>query len=149
MNLLDHPDLADRLAACGQQIAAIRSIYRWDGAVHDDPEARVALTLRTLGGLSTPEVYRTFDETVGGPAPLSAPLSAPPIPTGPPATGGPGWSPYPVSPQGAPYQMAPQYLGAAGAPTHPLATTSLALGIASLRSRTGVMTRRSAPMRAS
>lgn len=36
----------DRLAACGQQIAAIRSIYRWDGAVHDDPEARVALHTR-------------------------------------------------------------------------------------------------------
>ena len=37
----------DRLAACGQQIAAIRSIYRWDGAVQDDPEARVALHTRT------------------------------------------------------------------------------------------------------
>ncbi|MGK5679662.1 divalent-cation tolerance protein CutA [Actinoplanes sp. URMC 104] len=36
----------DRLAACGQQVAAIRSIYRWDGAVHDDPEARVALHTR-------------------------------------------------------------------------------------------------------
>jgi periplasmic divalent cation tolerance protein len=35
-----------RLAACGQQIAAIRSIYRWDGAVQDDPEARVALHTR-------------------------------------------------------------------------------------------------------
>ncbi|MCM4077440.1 divalent-cation tolerance protein CutA [Paractinoplanes hotanensis] len=36
----------DRLAACGQQVAAIRSIYRWDGEVHDDPEARVALHTR-------------------------------------------------------------------------------------------------------
>jgi len=36
----------DRLAACGQQIAAIRSVYRWAGAVHDDPEARVALHTR-------------------------------------------------------------------------------------------------------
>ena len=36
----------DRLAACGQQIAAIRSIYRWDGAVQDDPECRVALHTR-------------------------------------------------------------------------------------------------------
>ena len=36
----------DRLAACGQQVAAIRSIYRWDGAVHDDPEARVTLHTR-------------------------------------------------------------------------------------------------------
>ena len=38
--------VADRLAACGQQVAAIRSIYRWDGAVQDDPEARVALHTR-------------------------------------------------------------------------------------------------------
>ena len=37
----------DRLAACGHQIAAIRSIYRWDGAVQDEPEARVALHTRT------------------------------------------------------------------------------------------------------
>ena len=36
----------DRLAACGQNIAAIRSIYRWDGAVQDEPEARVALHTR-------------------------------------------------------------------------------------------------------
>ena len=36
----------DRLAACGQNIASIRSIYRWDGAVQDDPEARVALHTR-------------------------------------------------------------------------------------------------------
>lgn len=37
----------DRLAACGQNIAAIRSIYRWEGAVQDDGEARVALHTRT------------------------------------------------------------------------------------------------------
>jgi periplasmic divalent cation tolerance protein len=37
----------ERLAACGQTIASIRSIYRWDGAVHDDPEARVGLHTRT------------------------------------------------------------------------------------------------------
>jgi periplasmic divalent cation tolerance protein len=36
----------DRLAACGQQTKAIRSIYRWDGVVQDDPEARVALHTR-------------------------------------------------------------------------------------------------------
>lgn len=36
----------DRLAACGHNIAAIRSIYRWEGAVHDDAEARVALHTR-------------------------------------------------------------------------------------------------------
>ena len=37
----------ERLAACGQNIATIRSIYRWDGAIQDDPEARVGLHTRT------------------------------------------------------------------------------------------------------
>jgi periplasmic divalent cation tolerance protein len=37
----------DRLAACGHQIAAVRSIYRWEGAVHGEGEARVALHTRT------------------------------------------------------------------------------------------------------
>jgi periplasmic divalent cation tolerance protein len=36
----------DRLAACGQNIAAIKSIYRWKDEIHDDPEARVALHTR-------------------------------------------------------------------------------------------------------
>ncbi|MFW3172468.1 divalent-cation tolerance protein CutA [Geodermatophilus sp. CPCC 206100] len=36
----------ERLAACGHQVAAIRSVYRWEGAVHDEPEARVALHTR-------------------------------------------------------------------------------------------------------
>ncbi len=36
----------ERLAACGHQFAAIRSVYRWEGAVHDEPEARVALHTR-------------------------------------------------------------------------------------------------------
>jgi periplasmic divalent cation tolerance protein len=36
----------ERLAACGHQIAAIRSVYRWQGMVHDEPEARVALHTR-------------------------------------------------------------------------------------------------------
>lgn len=37
----------DRLAACGHNIAAIRSIYRWEGKVQDEAEARVALHTRT------------------------------------------------------------------------------------------------------
>ena len=37
----------DRLVACGQHIAPIRSIYRWEGTVHDDSEMRVALHTRT------------------------------------------------------------------------------------------------------
>ena len=36
----------ERLAACGHLTAAIRSIYRWEGTVHDEPEARVALHTR-------------------------------------------------------------------------------------------------------
>jgi periplasmic divalent cation tolerance protein len=36
----------ERLAACGQLVAPIRSIYRWDGAVQDEGEARVALHTR-------------------------------------------------------------------------------------------------------
>jgi len=39
--------VADRLVACGQNIASIRSVYRWEGAVQDEPEARVALHTRT------------------------------------------------------------------------------------------------------
>jgi periplasmic divalent cation tolerance protein len=36
----------ERLAACGHRVAAIRSVYRWQGEVHDEPEARVALHTR-------------------------------------------------------------------------------------------------------
>ena len=36
----------ERLAACGHQLTAIRSVYRWYGQVHDEPEARVALHTR-------------------------------------------------------------------------------------------------------
>ncbi len=36
----------ERLAACGHLLDAIRSVYRWQGAVHDEPEARVALHTR-------------------------------------------------------------------------------------------------------
>jgi periplasmic divalent cation tolerance protein len=36
----------ERLAACGHLLGAIRSVYRWEDAVHDKPEARVALHTR-------------------------------------------------------------------------------------------------------
>ena len=36
----------DRLAACGHIIPGIKSIYRWEGSVHDETEARVALHTR-------------------------------------------------------------------------------------------------------
>ncbi|WP_347059673.1 divalent-cation tolerance protein CutA [Blastococcus sp. HT6-30] len=36
----------ERLAACGHHLAPIRSVYRWEGAVQDGNEARVALHTR-------------------------------------------------------------------------------------------------------
>ncbi len=36
----------DRLVACGQVVAAVRSTYRWKGAVEEATEARVALHTR-------------------------------------------------------------------------------------------------------
>jgi len=43
--------VVQRLAACGHNIAAIRSIYRWEGKIYDVSEARVALhTRRSLVG---------------------------------------------------------------------------------------------------
>ncbi len=39
--------VADRLVACGHNIASIRATYRWEGEIHDDPQARVALHTRT------------------------------------------------------------------------------------------------------
>lgn len=36
----------DRLVACAQHEATIRSIYRWQGNVEDDSEARAALHTR-------------------------------------------------------------------------------------------------------
>ena len=36
----------ERLAACGHIIAPIRAVYRWEGAIHDDVEARVGLHTR-------------------------------------------------------------------------------------------------------
>ena len=49
----------ERLAACGHTTTAIRSIYRWQGAVHDETEARVALhTRRAL----VPQIVARADE---------------------------------------------------------------------------------------
>ena len=33
----------EKLAACGSVIPAVRSIYRWEGTVHDDAEALLVL----------------------------------------------------------------------------------------------------------
>jgi periplasmic divalent cation tolerance protein len=36
----------ERLAACGHVVEQVRSVYRWQGELHDEPEARVALHTR-------------------------------------------------------------------------------------------------------
>ena len=38
--------VTDRLAACGNIVPAIRSIYRWQGAIEDDGEALVTFHTR-------------------------------------------------------------------------------------------------------
>jgi periplasmic divalent cation tolerance protein len=51
--------VAERLAACGHVQGTIRSIYRWDGGVQDEGEARVALhTRRSL----VPEIVARTNE---------------------------------------------------------------------------------------
>jgi periplasmic divalent cation tolerance protein len=41
-----HKLVLDRLCAAAHNFAPIRSIYRWQGQVHNKPEARVALRTR-------------------------------------------------------------------------------------------------------
>ncbi|HWN33739.1 MAG TPA: divalent-cation tolerance protein CutA [Pseudonocardia sp.] len=36
----------DRLVACGHNITSIRAVYRWEGHIHDDAQARVGLHTR-------------------------------------------------------------------------------------------------------
>ncbi|MEU5758589.1 divalent-cation tolerance protein CutA [Nocardia sp. NPDC047648] len=36
----------DKLAACGNLIPGVRSVYRWDGAIHDDQQTLVILHTR-------------------------------------------------------------------------------------------------------
>lgn len=38
----------ERLVACGNVVPGLRSIYRWEGEVHDDPE--VLVVLKTVEG---------------------------------------------------------------------------------------------------
>ncbi len=52
--------VGDRLAACGQNIIHIRSIYRWEGEIQDESEARVAL--HTRASLVPAIVKRANDE---------------------------------------------------------------------------------------
>jgi len=41
-----HQLVEDRLVACGHNIAPIRAIYRWEGRVYDETQARVSLHTR-------------------------------------------------------------------------------------------------------
>ncbi len=64
----------DRLAACGHEITPIRSIYRWQGQVHDQAEARVAL--HTRAELVPAIVDRTDrDHPYDVPCVISTPIS--------------------------------------------------------------------------
>ena len=49
----------ERLAACGHNVVPIRSIYRWQGTVHDVAEARVALHTRQA---LVPEIVAVTNE---------------------------------------------------------------------------------------
>ena len=55
----------ERLAACGQTVTGVRSIYRWAGEVHDDPEARVALHTRRSLVPAVVERTRATMEAIG------------------------------------------------------------------------------------
>lgn len=48
----------DRLVACGHNIAPIRAVYRWEGTVYDEPQARVGLHTRAT---LVPEIVARAD----------------------------------------------------------------------------------------
>ena len=55
----------ERLVACGQHIAPIRSVFRWEGAVQEEAEARVALhTRRSLVDAVVARVVELHDYDV-------------------------------------------------------------------------------------
>ena len=65
----------DRLVACGHTMEAIRSVYRWEGAVREDPEARVAL--HTRASLVPAVIARTAAEhPYQVPCVIALPISA-------------------------------------------------------------------------
>jgi periplasmic divalent cation tolerance protein len=39
--------VSERLAACGNVLSGVRSIYRWQGELHDEPEVLLLLKTRT------------------------------------------------------------------------------------------------------
>jgi periplasmic divalent cation tolerance protein len=57
----------ERLAASGHNLSPIRSIYRWQGVIHDHAEARVALhTRRSLVNTIIAETNREHPYEVPG-----------------------------------------------------------------------------------
>ena len=50
----------DRLVACGQHLTPVRSVYRWQGAVEESVETRVAL--HTRASLVPAVIERTRNE---------------------------------------------------------------------------------------
>jgi len=48
----------DQLVACGHNIVPIRAIYQWEGRVHDETQARVALHTRAT---LVPEIVSRAD----------------------------------------------------------------------------------------
>ncbi|GAA2564960.1 divalent-cation tolerance protein CutA [Pseudonocardia hydrocarbonoxydans] len=50
----------ERLVACGHNIERIRAIYRWDGEVHDEAQARVGLHTRAS---LVPEIVARADRS--------------------------------------------------------------------------------------
>ena len=73
---LSHALIDERLAACVQIVPGIRSVYRWQGVVHDDTECQVwikttreridalKVRLRELHPYDTPELL-VFDAVDG------------------------------------------------------------------------------------
>ena len=65
----------DRLVACGHNIAPIRAIYRWDGKVYDEAQARVGL--HTRASLVPAIVERTkHDHADDVPCVIALPVSS-------------------------------------------------------------------------
>jgi periplasmic divalent cation tolerance protein len=55
-----------RLAACVQLVDPIRSVYRWEGEVHEDPEVLLASIERLLRELHPYEVPELLSVPVAG-----------------------------------------------------------------------------------